>query len=79
MFEVLQRCSQPNTTIMKNKEKMKIEEIFKIQKCLAKLYGLGHNNLIVRKYFDDDGSLELHKPKNWLKYTSELSKILENK
>jgi hypothetical protein len=53
------------------------QEKTKFRNCLLNLYGLGNSNFLVRKHFDSDESLELHIPKNWLNYTTELLEILD--
>ena len=40
---------------------------------------MGINNTMVRKHFDKDGKLELHKPKNWSKFIETYRNLIEIK
>ena len=47
---------------------MSTEDKIKLKELLYKLDSVGVNNLMVCQQFDREGKLELHKPKNWMKF-----------
>tara|TARA_B110000908_G_scaffold81140_1_gene97302 strand:- start:4111 stop:4347 length:237 start_codon:yes stop_codon:yes gene_type:complete len=62
-----------NTSIMTNEQKYQMMEL------IFMVDAMGINNTMVRKHFDKDGKLELHKPKNWSKFIETYRNLIEIK
>ena len=46
----------------------------KLQSLLLRLYNLGSNNMLIRKYFEKEAQANLASPKEWGKFIDEFLK-----